>query len=198
MARNKAFCEVDTLCQAADVFWQKGYHATSIQDLVTELGINRASLYSTYGGKQQLFIQAMESYQRTNKEAIDRLFTQAPTAKAGLLSFFQQAIDQTLSDRERKGCLVVNATTELAHEDPQLQKVVDHNRVLLIKALTDLLERGKREGSVKPNAPTTELAYLIYTFYSGMRVVGKICQQPSYWQTQVNLLKQLVLVDPQQ
>ena len=66
MAKYK-FNEDEVLIKAMELFWNKGYHATSIQDLVSNLGINRASLYDTFGGKKELFDNG--SPYRSAKEA---------------------------------------------------------------------------------------------------------------------------------
>ena len=64
MPRTKQFDEKEVLKNAMELFWEKGFHATSIQDLVSHLGINRASLYDTYGGKDELFNTAFETYRQ--------------------------------------------------------------------------------------------------------------------------------------
>ena len=61
MPRTKNFDPAEVLEKAKNLFWEKGYYATSMQDLVDTLGINRASMYDTYGGKDQLFAKALET-----------------------------------------------------------------------------------------------------------------------------------------
>jgi TetR/AcrR family transcriptional repressor of nem operon len=70
MARTKDFDENEVLKKAVDIFWLKGYSATSMQDLVDGLGISRSSLYDTYGDKHTLFMKALESYQSVNSEIV--------------------------------------------------------------------------------------------------------------------------------
>jgi TetR/AcrR family transcriptional repressor of nem operon len=62
MARAKAFNEDDVLDKAVEVFWAKGYEATSMQDLVNAMGIQRGSLYAAFGSKQQLFLRSLDRY----------------------------------------------------------------------------------------------------------------------------------------
>jgi TetR/AcrR family transcriptional repressor of nem operon len=66
MARYKNFDKQETLEKAMDIFWQKGYHATSVQDLIDGLCINRASMYDTYGDKHQLFLDTLIEYKSRN------------------------------------------------------------------------------------------------------------------------------------
>jgi TetR/AcrR family transcriptional repressor of nem operon len=74
MPRVKLFDENEVLNKAMNLFWKQGYSATSIQDLVSHLGINRASLYDTYGDKEKLFFRAFEFYRKTNTEGITNFF----------------------------------------------------------------------------------------------------------------------------
>ena len=64
MARKKEFDEVEVLDKALDVFWKKGYSATSIQDLVDSMGINRASIYDTWGDKHNLYVESLKRYRQ--------------------------------------------------------------------------------------------------------------------------------------
>ena len=66
MARPKEFDVDDALQQALELFWRKGYEATSVQDLVAAMGIQKASLYGTFGDKHSLYMKAL---QRSNSRA---------------------------------------------------------------------------------------------------------------------------------
>ena len=70
MPRTKAFDEQEVLEKAMELFWKKGYYATSIQDLVNHLGINRASLYDTFGGKKKLFLHTFSHYRTVNTQGV--------------------------------------------------------------------------------------------------------------------------------
>ncbi|MEL6975424.1 MAG: helix-turn-helix domain-containing protein, partial [Bacteroidota bacterium] len=74
MPRTKQFDEKEVLKKAMELFWEKGFHATSIQDLVSHLGINRASLYDTFGGKDELFNTAFESYRHQAGDFLKTIF----------------------------------------------------------------------------------------------------------------------------
>ena len=73
MPRTKQFCEIETLEKAVELFWNKGFHATSMQDLVSHLGINRASLYATYGDKSDLFKKALCAYTKSNGDMLKNM-----------------------------------------------------------------------------------------------------------------------------
>ncbi len=81
MARTKDFDEQEVLKKAVCLFWNKGYNATSMQDLVDQLGISRSSLYDTYGDKHTLYLKALEEYQQTNGGKLCSIVHESASAK---------------------------------------------------------------------------------------------------------------------
>ena len=97
MPRPKAFDPDDVLHKAMQVFWERGYEATSMQDLVDCMGINRFSLYSTFGDKHQLFLAALARYR---DKVVARLVDELEWSDAGLAAirqFFTRLIDSFAS-----------------------------------------------------------------------------------------------------
>ena len=117
MPRVKQFDEQQVLEKAMELFWKLGYNGTSIQDLVSNLGINRASLYDTYGGKDALFEKTFEHYLQKNAQMARSILAAKPSVKEGFRHLFQIIIEQLINDPEKKGCFVVNTTTELVPND---------------------------------------------------------------------------------
>ena len=174
MARVKQLDEEKVLFKAMDLFWKKGYHATSIQDLVDYLGVNRASLYNTFGGKKELFSNAFRLYQENNVKAITEFLQKQPGTKAGLRSMFKNAISESVSDQERKGCFVVNATTELMPGDDLMRGVLLDNKSFFEKTFYDFLVKGEKNAEFAKGKDLKAIATLIYTLYSGLKVIAKI------------------------
>src|SRR5919205_4395394 len=96
MARTKQFDRHAALDQAMELFWKRGYHATSIQDLVDRLGVNRQSLYDTFGGKDQLFQAALERYRELQGIPMRRCLEREGPVREVLREFFEIAIAQLL------------------------------------------------------------------------------------------------------
>ncbi|HSH40807.1 MAG TPA: helix-turn-helix domain-containing protein, partial [Arenicellales bacterium] len=91
MSRNKAFDETEVLERAMTLFWRKGYEATSIQELVTHTGIQRGSLYATYGDKRRLFLAALDHYCGVIAARRLHVLTAPGSGKAAIRRFFQDA-----------------------------------------------------------------------------------------------------------
>ncbi|GLB52413.1 TetR family transcriptional regulator [Neptunitalea chrysea] len=175
MPRVKLFDEKEILNKAMHLFWKKGYTATSIQDLVSYLGINRASIYDTFGDKEQLFKKSFELYRKTSIDKLAIFFSNYPNVKEGFSTFFDNAIKEAVSDKDKKGCFVVNATTELVPtNDEAFIEILEANRRAVEKLFYEYLQKGKESGQLSSVKDLTHIASLLFTFYNGMRVVSKV------------------------
>jgi len=174
MPRTKTFDEQDVLEKAIDLFWKKGYHATSMQDLVEHLGINRASLYSTFGNKETLFERAILHYRATNQRGLRSFLFSQPDVRTGLSALFRRAIDESVSDPDRKGCFVVNTVTELAPHDQKIKAMADENQQGFLDILITYLQTGVDRGEISSDKDLEAIAMLLFTLYNGLKVVGKV------------------------
>lgn len=174
MPRNKQFDEQQVLEKAMELFWKKGYNGTSIQDLVEHLGINRASLYDTYGGKDALFEKTFEYYQQINAQKTKELLAQTPSVKEGLRNLFGLLIEQAVKDADKKGCFVVNTTTELIPNDEKWLPVLNRNRNTFENLFFQHLQRGVAQGEISPDKDLKSIAALLFALNNGLQVVAKI------------------------
>ena len=155
------------------VFWKKGYHDTSIEDLVQALGINRASLYDTFGGKRQLFDLALNSYHTFNANRISEFLRSQDDAKAALSWLFRRIIEDDCLDEDRKGCFVANTTTELAPHDEEIAKIIVAHKENNEEAFFELFSRCQQAGQISADKDARALARLVYTLMQGLRTIGK-------------------------
>ena len=174
MPRVKLFNENDVLERAMDIFWKKGYHATSVQDLVNYLGINRASLYDTFGGKKELFDKVFLLYRETNSAGLKQFLFSQDDIKLGLRKLLIKAIEQSKSDIDNKGCFVVNTTIEFIPNDSEMVQVLQDNKAKFERIFYDYLLLGVEKKQISKRKNLKVIASLIYTFYSGLRVVTKV------------------------
>lgn len=124
MAGKKAFLPDLALEKAMNVFWERGYEGTSVEDLVQCTGIGRGSLYDTFGDKHALYLAALDRYCRMSQERIAVFRGQVGSLRERLEHVFQTYIDALLSDSARRGCFLVNASIELAPHDTEVFKRV--------------------------------------------------------------------------
>ena len=104
MARSKAFNEEIVLDKAVEVFWAKGYEAASIQDLVDAMGIQRGSMYATFGGKHQLFLTALDRYGDVVVKKLLEILESKSSALESVEQFFSQLVEHSLTAGPLRGC----------------------------------------------------------------------------------------------
>lgn len=170
--RTKEF-EPDEIADAAmRVFWQRGYAATSVQNLVEGTGLSRSSLYSTFESKQGLYQQALRRYAAVTTANVE-LLSGPGSPKELIRQLLVRIAEDELGDTQRRGCLVANATLELAGHDEAVAELVAHNFQRLQKALEKLLRRGQQLGEVAADKNPRALARFFVNTMQGMRVLGK-------------------------
>ncbi len=174
MPKVKLFDEKLILEKAMELFWKKGFHATSIQDLVNYLGISRSSIYDTYGGKNELFYKSFQLYRTTNITGFSNFLNQQKDVKKGLRKLFEMAIEQSVADTDRKGCFVVNTTTELVPGDVEILNVLKENKDTFVNIFYEFLLKGEQNGEIPKGKNLKSIANLYFTLYNGIQVVSKV------------------------
>jgi TetR/AcrR family transcriptional repressor of nem operon len=151
MARPREFDEAEVIDAAERVFWTRGYDDTSVNDLLEGTGLGRASLYSTFGGKDELLSRVLTRH-RKRLDGVLRHLLEEPSGLAGIKAFFHEAIElATCSDG--KGCLVAQtAGSAAASERPiarEIESIIEERRKALRHALQVARKKGElREGDL--------------------------------------------------
>jgi TetR/AcrR family transcriptional repressor of nem operon len=172
MVRTKQFDQHAALDEAMELFWERGYHATSIQDLVDHLGVNRQSLYDTFGGKDQLYLAALERYRALAALPVHQALAREGPVREVLQRFFSDFLDNFLAGNW-KGCFMVNATAELANQDDAVARVCAANARQLETAFAGLIVRGQQAGELDPSRPALPLARFLVNTLNGLAVTAK-------------------------
>ncbi len=172
MARPKQFDCGEALGKAMDVFWTQGYEATSVQDLLDAMEINRASMYDTFGDKRSLFLEAMRCYLSQVQEKQRELLTGASTPLAGVEELFAFAVGCAAEEGSR-GCLFTNAIVELGPHDAEVSALVRETIAALEGAMVDALEAAKRQGEIEPSVNSLGAARHLFASIQGLMVLGK-------------------------
>lgn len=173
MPKSKLFDEQEVLHKAMILFWEKGYHNTSIQDLVDRLKINRSSLYNTYGGKKKLFYSAFQLYRSMNDGGLNEFLATQTKAKLALRAMFWKILSDDHSDEDCKGCFIVNTTSELLPDDEHLQNIITQHKTKMEQIFSNILQMGIQSGELNPSIELPTISRLLYTLMSGFRIVGK-------------------------
>ncbi len=118
--RPRGFDADDALRAAMEVFWRKGFEASSLEDLTAAMGLSRSSFYACFGSKHGALVAAVRAYARDRKAALKALLDAAPDAEARIDAAVE-ALAPT--DGARRGCFLGNCATELAPHDPEIAEI---------------------------------------------------------------------------
>lgn len=174
MARPREFDYECVLDQAVEVFWSKGYEATSIQDLVEATGLHRGSLYAAFGSKQDLFLRVLDRYhQRVVQRLLERLDGE-PSGRAAIRSFFAAVIEHSLTAGPLRGCLVTNSAVERGLCDPETAAKVGGCLRSLEQGFRRTLDRMRAAGELREGAAVRALSRHLTSLLQGLLVIGKV------------------------
>lgn len=174
MARPREFDVGQALERAMEVFWAKGYEATSLHDLVGAMGLSRSSFYDTFGSKHELYLSALDRYIKTAGErGALALIDRADSAKAGIAAVFDHYIDQMVGQDERRGCFVVNCAVELAPHDPAAAARCRAGIARTEDAFYRAVRRGQESGEIRADRDARALARYLASNLNGLLVMAK-------------------------
>ena len=171
MGRSKSFDPKVTLDKAMEIFWKQGYYATSMEDLVNGLGINRASLYDTYGGKRELYMAALEKYRTSKMNMVAEHFKKDMTPLQVISTFVHGMIDVD-SSGGHKGCFMRNSIVEMCGQDKQVRKLALDTEKSAQASLGKLLSKGQEMGEITKIVTAEELSRYLYSAMSGLCITA--------------------------
>lgn len=173
MPRPKEFIPEEALEKAMDVFWRKGYEATSIEDLVTHMGINRGSLYETFGDKHQLFSAALDRYCTQVIAERFKVLDQPGSACEAIKTFFRGLVNMAGTDAARKGCLVANTAMELSPHDKEAGKRITIALQWVENRFYQALVRAREQGELNDSKDLRAIARTLACLLQGAAVMAK-------------------------
>lgn len=163
MARPKEFDPEEALDKAMQQFWAKGYHDTSIRDLVARTGVNYYGLYEVFDSKHGLFLASLDRYRETvTAQAIEELKRPGPT-KPTVRRTFHRLLRLLKTSDGRVGCMMCNTAVEMAPYDTEAADRVQSHMALLRDAFKIRLEDGQRAGDIGEAADLNALAEFLTT-----------------------------------
>lgn len=179
MGRTRTFDPDEVLEQSMRVFWRKGFEATSVDDIVTETGVNRASLYGTFGDKMDLFLKVFERYYREGVAAELDTATGKGEARKALEKLFNRLINRS-NDGRFAGCMITNTVTEFGHREPQVLASTQKALALIENALDGLLRRARDHGDLDADVDPRARARALLATMQGMQVISKVNPDPKF------------------
>jgi len=174
MPRPREFEPDEVLDSAMRQFWERGYRATSVDDLVRATGVKPGSLYSAFpGGKHALLMGSLERYSKLVVPQKLGELEDPGASVAQVRAYFDGLVRDLLSPEGRQGCLLVNSAIENAAADPEVAAVVRGHLARLERCFTAALRTAIRRGEVPPSVDPVSRAKGLVATSQGLMVVGK-------------------------
>ena len=190
MARSEEFNRDLILENAKHAFWLKGYNGTSMQDLVDATGLNRSSIYNSFGSKMELYHTVLKKYQTDSGSLFDKAQRKNRNAIETIGLIFLYVLEDVMEDEDRKGCMMINCYTEMGNQDLQLRSLLESNNERLIGIFTNLVEQGQKDGSIRKNEDSRFLAHYLVNAFQGFRITGMNTTEPKILKSIIqNILK---------
>ncbi len=174
MARTREF-DVDTaLAGAMNVFWSKGYEATSLDDLCEVTGLSRSSLYATFGSKRDLLLRSVDRYVEERNPRLAAVLAQPIPIRDAFGELTRQFIDQIVSGPGRRGCFLGNCAAELPRGDRAALARVRRGLEATETTFREALVRARARGELTDDADVDAIARFLTAGFQGLRLVGKV------------------------
>ncbi|NEA35411.1 TetR/AcrR family transcriptional regulator [Streptomyces sp. SID13031] len=183
MGRPRKFDEAQVLRAARDEFWQKGYAATSLDDLMKATGLGKGSLYGAFGDKHQLFLKVLSTYAHETADGVCESVGKGDRAIDILRSFFVPGPPDPVSEHDgpvatNRGCFLANSTTELAARDPEVTGCARATYQAVEDCFTNAVARAVAEGDLPEDTNPRELGRLLLTIQQGLQFLLKTEMTP--------------------
>lgn len=179
MARKKEFDREQVLIEAMKTFWRYGYERTSMQLLVENMGINRGSLYDTFGDKRSLFQQALICYEQSVMSKMLEPLRADNAGKQSIIDLFYGLVAKTVADRDYFGCLITNTAIE-SSEDLETLAGIERNLLQVTSAFKQALRKAQAKGEIAAERDLDSLANYLTANIQGLRVMSKVNRNPSF------------------
>ena len=172
MARPKEFERGTALQRAVEVFSQHGYEGTSTEALLHAMGINRQSMYDTFGIKRRLYLEALQRYVADSVSDQIRALRASTPAIRGLEAHLDDVVNRASADPS-PSCLGLSAICEFGRSDPEVTRVGERAAKALRSALEHRIAEAKTAGDVSPDVDVTEAAHFITAAIAGIKMAAR-------------------------
>lgn len=174
MPRPREFDVDDALECAMQMFWSKGYEATSLQDLTRAMGLSKSSFYCAFGSKHELFLSAIDRYRETvTTRGTCSVIERTGGGKAGIEAAFRHHLEAIAGGELRRGCFLNNCAVEMSPRDGECAKRVAAGLVSLEEAFFRAVIDGQRRGEIPTRHDARGLAGFLTSSLHGMIVTAK-------------------------
>ncbi|RZJ99893.1 MAG: TetR/AcrR family transcriptional regulator [Flavobacterium sp.] len=169
MARPKEFDYDEKLQLARDLFWEKGYNNTSLNDLIDNLKINKSSFYNSFSSKHELFLNCLKNYIQEKELEYTNILKSDPDPIIAIENTLRYILNTVTA--QARTCLTVNSTFELARTDRQVNELLKDHTLTRVRMFEDLIIKAKDSGRIALDKDPKALAHFLV---SGITAIWNI------------------------
>ena len=185
MPRLEEFDRFEVIQRAMRVFWENGYHGTSMQDLVDATGLNRSSIYNSFGSKRSFYKITLDFYEQESNKGFRQILLRSDCPLAAIRKMLENAVDHAENDKEGKGCYILNCKSEMGSSDKDLHQWLQQNQDNSIALFRELIEQGQQDGVINSRSDASAYAYFVFNTFQGLRMTGILIKDR-------NVLRQII------
>lgn len=180
MARPRTFDEGDVIAAARDEFWDRGYAATSVDDLTAATGLGKGSLYGAFGDKRSLYLRALDDYITSSTDRV-RASLRDPEFSAfdRIARHIRGQVRAIAADTNRRGCLMAKSAAELGATDDAVEAKVAQAYAAWRDELAACITVAQRDGDIDAERNPQALAGALLAFMRGQEALHKGGAKPA-------------------
>jgi AcrR family transcriptional regulator len=180
MARPRTFEEDDVIAAARDEFWDRGYAATSVDDLTAATGLGKGSLYGAFGDKHSLYLRVLDDYIASSLDEVRATLRDPAFSAADRLARHLRGQARLLvADKTRRGCLMAKSAAELGATDAVVEKMVERAYATWRDELIACIKEAQRDGAIDARQRPQALAGTLLAFMRGQEALFKGGARPA-------------------
>lgn len=187
MPKVKLFNTDIAINKATELFWEKGYEATSLNDLTEHLGIGKGSFYAAFKSKKQLFNLCIEKYIETNSPALEQVLNEEENFKISLQKLLEGYVEEMTNDKKRKGCFVANSCALQYAENLNIEEKIQRH----YEQIQEFLISGMEKDGID-SGKARSLSAMIVTFLIGVSQQSKINRDKSSYISTIKFIVSLL------
>jgi TetR/AcrR family transcriptional repressor of nem operon len=173
MPRQREFDPNKTLQTAIELFWEKGYYDSSVDEVVKRSGVAKYGIYGTFGTKRELFFKALNQYADDRRRDIQGPIRKPDASLPEIREFFRKVPILLAQEGARRGCLICNTGVELGKRDTEIYAFVSDFFSDTARVIQSCLERAIEKGQIKAPEDVADLAtYLVTEFRTSLMLAA--------------------------
>ena len=157
-----------------NVFWTRGYHATSLTDLLDGTGLSRGSLYKAFGDKKSLFMKSLAHYAEAGLDELGETLASPGSAKEAIRAALMIYVPLSSGSAGRRGCMVMATAAEMLPHDPEVADLVQKTFRRIERHLSDAVRRGQNTTEIRVDQDPRDVGRFLTCQIEGMRLLGKV------------------------